>query len=46
MSWYYGGYPAAFAAEGDPENGGFDPYIHGVNDTINHPDGTLDFKHA
>jgi leucyl aminopeptidase len=38
MSWTQFGYPATFATEGDPLHGGFpgdfDPYIHGVKDTM------------
>jgi leucyl aminopeptidase len=38
MSWTQFGYPATFATEGDPLRGGFpgdfDPYIHGVKDTM------------
>jgi hypothetical protein len=38
MSYTQLGYPAAFASEGDPLHGGFpgdfDPYVHGVNDTM------------
>ncbi len=38
MSFTNFGFPAAFASEGDPTSGGFpgdfDPYIHGVNDTM------------
>lgn len=40
MSYTQLGYPAAFASEGNPlAQGGFpgdmDPYVHGVNDTMN-----------
>ncbi|KAH8645776.1 peptidase [Xylariales sp. PMI_506] len=39
MSFTKLNYPAAFASEGDPMRGGFpgemDPYVHGVNDTMN-----------
>ncbi len=38
MSYTQLNFPAAFASEGDPLNGGFpgdmDPYIHGVGDTM------------
>lgn len=38
MSYTQLNYPAAFATEGDPMAGGFpgdmDPYVHGVNDTM------------
>lgn len=38
MSFNKVGYPAAFATEGNPLAGGFpgdfDPYVHGVNDTM------------
>ena len=38
MSYTQLNYPAAFACEGDPMHGGFpgdmDPYVHGVNDTM------------
>lgn len=38
MSFTKLNYPAAFASEGDPLAGGFpgefDPYVHGVNDTM------------
>lgn len=38
MSYTKVGYPAAFAAEGNPLNGGFpgdyNPYVHSVNDTM------------
>lgn len=38
MSFTQLNYPAAFATEGDPLAGGFpgdmDPYVHGVNDTM------------
>lgn len=40
MSFTQNKYPAAFASEGDPLAGGkfpgdYDPYVHGVNDTMN-----------
>ncbi|KAL3421396.1 Leucine aminopeptidase 1-like protein 4 [Phlyctema vagabunda] len=39
MSFTQLNYPAAFASEGNPMAGGFpgeyDPYVHGVNDTMN-----------
>lgn len=38
MSFTQNKYPAAFATEGDPLAGGFpgdmDPYVHGINDTM------------
>jgi len=34
MSFTQLGYPSAFATEGNPLVGDFDPYIHGVNDTM------------
>jgi bacterial leucyl aminopeptidase len=38
MSYTQLNYPAAFATEGDPMHNGFpgdmDPYVHGVNDTM------------
>lgn len=39
MSYTKLGYPAAFASEGNPLSGGkfpgdYDPYVHGVNDTM------------
>jgi leucyl aminopeptidase len=39
MSYTQLGYPAAFASEGNPKAGGsfpgeFDPYVHGVCDTM------------
>jgi bacterial leucyl aminopeptidase len=39
MSFTKNGYPAAFASEGNPMAGGklygeYDPYIHGVGDTM------------
>jgi leucyl aminopeptidase len=44
MSYTQLGYPAAFAAEGNPVKGGFpgdfDPYVHGVNDTMDVDDET------
>jgi leucyl aminopeptidase len=35
MSFTQLGYPSAFASEGNPLAGGFDPWIHGVHDTMN-----------
>jgi len=44
MSYTKLNYPAAFASEGNPLAGGFpgdfDPYIHGVNDTMDIDDDT------
>ena len=44
MSYTKVGYPASFATEGDPLNGGFpgdfNPYVHGVNDTMDVDDDT------
>lgn len=44
MSYTRLNYPAAFASEGNPLHGGFpgdyDPYVHGVNDTIDIDDKT------
>ncbi|WRT64463.1 uncharacterized protein IL334_001395 [Kwoniella shivajii] len=44
MSWTKGGYPSAFAAEGDPQAGGlpgeFDKYVHTARDTIDVDDDT------
>ncbi len=44
MSYTKLGYPAAFASEGDPLAGGFpgefDPYVHGINDTMDVDDET------
>lgn len=45
MSYTQLGYPAAFASEGNPlAQGGFpgdmDPYVHGVNDTMDIDDDT------
>jgi hypothetical protein len=44
MSYTKLNYPAAFASEGNPLNGGFpgdfDPYVHGVNDTMDIDDDT------
>lgn len=38
MSYTQLNYPAAFATEGDPMHNGFpgdmDPYVHGINDTM------------
>lgn len=34
MSFTKLGYPAAFASEGNPIAGEFDPYVHGINDTM------------
>ncbi|MCJ1412770.1 hypothetical protein MMC19_006868 [Ptychographa xylographoides] len=35
MSFTLMGYPSAMATEGNPLAGDFDPYVHGVNDTMN-----------
>lgn len=45
MSFTLNNYPAAFASEGNPLAGGgfpgnFDPYVHGVNDTMDINDDT------
>lgn len=45
MSYTRVGYPATFASEGNPLTGGgfpgdFDPYVHGVNDTMDVDDET------
>lgn len=40
MSFTELGYPAAFASEGDPISGEFDPYVHGVRDTMDVNDET------
>lgn len=44
MSYTMAGFPATFAAEGNPAAGGFpgefDPYIHGVNDRMDIDDET------
>lgn len=45
MSYTQLGYPAGFASEGDPLKGGkfpgdYDPYVHGVNDTMDVDDET------
>jgi len=34
MPWHRAGFPAVFAAEGDPDKDEFDPWIHTVNDTM------------
>ena len=39
MSFTKLGYPAAFASEGNPIAGEFDPYVHGINDTMDINDG-------
>ncbi|KAH7308620.1 peptidase [Stachybotrys elegans] len=49
MSFTENGYPAAFASEGNPMGGGklfgeFDPYIHGVGDTMDIDDETGKFS--
>ncbi|KAG2143527.1 Zn-dependent exopeptidase [Suillus bovinus] len=45
MSWYRAGYPAIFAAEGDPFRT-FNPYIHTSGDKIDLADGEFSFEHA
>ena len=45
MSYTQLNYPSAFASEGNPLAGGdfpgeFDPYVHGVNDTMDIDDAT------
>ncbi|KAG2098953.1 Zn-dependent exopeptidase [Suillus discolor] len=45
MSWYRAGYPAIFAAEGDPFKT-FNPYIHTSGDKIDLADGEFSFEHA
>ncbi|KAK3995207.1 leucine aminopeptidase 1 [Cladorrhinum sp. PSN332] len=51
MSYTQLGYPATFATEGDPMHNGFpgdmDPYVHGVNDTMDIDDetGYFSFDH-
>ncbi|KAN0121918.1 Zn-dependent exopeptidase [Hyaloscypha variabilis] len=44
MSYTRFGYPAAFATEGNPQHGpfpgDFNPYVHGVNDTMDVDDDT------
>ena len=35
MSFTQMGYPSAMATEGNPLAGDFDPYVHGVYDTMN-----------
>lgn len=45
MSYTRLGYPAAFASEGNPLRDGkfpgdYDPYVHGVNDTMDVDDET------
>ncbi|OCF40862.1 hypothetical protein I317_05312 [Kwoniella heveanensis CBS 569] len=48
MSWTRGGYPASFAAEGDPLSGGFpgefDGYIHTAKDRMDIDDETGKFS--
>lgn len=49
MSYTKLGYPSAFASEGDPLAGGkfpgdYDPYIHGVGDTMHVDDKTGRFS--
>ncbi|OAQ95832.1 hypothetical protein LLEC1_01370 [Akanthomyces lecanii] len=47
MSFTNAGFPAAFASEGDPISGEFDPYIHGIYDTmdVNDETGTFSLDH-
>jgi leucyl aminopeptidase len=44
MSFTQLDYPATFASEGDPMKGGFpgdmNPYVHGINDTMDVDDKT------
>lgn len=40
MSFTKLGYPAAFASEGNPIAGEFDPYVHGIKDTMDVDDDT------
>ncbi|EGX88962.1 peptidase [Cordyceps militaris CM01] len=44
MSFTNAGFPAAFASEGDPISGEFDPYVHGVRDTMDVDDETGKFS--
>lgn len=49
MSYTQLKYPAAFASEGNPLAGGgfpgdYDPYVHGVNDTMDVDDSTGHFS--
>lgn len=45
MSWHRAGFPAIFAAEGDPFRT-FNPYIHTSGDRIDLADGEFSFEHA
>lgn len=47
MSWTAGGYPSAFAAEGDPLDDAFDPYLHTSRDRMDVDDerGTFSLEH-
>lgn len=40
MSFTKLGYPAAFASEGNPLGGEYDPYVHGMKDTMDVDDET------
>ncbi|KAM3530968.1 hypothetical protein MY4038_004640 [Beauveria bassiana] len=44
MSFTNAGFPAAFASEGDPISGEFDPYVHGAHDTMDVDDETGRFS--
>lgn len=44
MSFTNAGFPAAFASEGDPISGEFDPYVHGLYDTMDVDDETGRFS--
>lgn len=44
MSFTNAGFPAAFASEGDPISGEFDPYVHGIYDTMDVNDETGRFS--
>ena len=54
MSYTRLNYPAAFATEGDPMHNGFpgdmDPYVHGINDTMDIDDArgyfSVDVSHS
>lgn len=43
MSWHRAGFPAIFAAEGDPFRT-FNPYIHTKEDQIDLKDGEFSFE--
>ncbi|TQV91569.1 hypothetical protein V2A60_008512 [Cordyceps javanica] len=44
MSFTKAGFPSAFASEGNPIGGEFDPYVHGVHDTMDVNDETGRFS--